>query len=134
MPPRLELVRDWLIMAQKDLSAARMLLKGDPPLLEAGCFHCQQALEKAFKAILLHNEQRPPRTHNLADLIGLCERWAKGLAEYESRCSWLTACAVDARYPDNSVDLTPESADDALATTEEVFAFVLKHIPPEAHP
>ena len=134
MPPRLELVRDWLITAQKDLAAARMLIHGDPPLLEGACFHCQQALEKAFKAILLHNEQRPPRTHNLADLIGLCERWAKGLADYESRCSWLTACAVDARYPGSSVDLTPGLADDALAAAEEVFAFTLKHVPPEAHP
>lgn len=134
MPPRLELVREWLMAAQKDLDSARVLLRSDPPLLESGCFHCQQAAEKAFKAILLLNDQRPPRTHNLADLIGLCERWAPGLTDYESRCDWLTACAVDIRYPDSRIALTAELGNNALATAEEVYSFVLKNVPPEVRP
>lgn len=79
MPPKVELVRDWMAAARQDLQAADVLLASTPPLPESACFHLQQAIEKAFKGVLLLNDQRPPRTHDLIDLMGLCERWLPGL-------------------------------------------------------
>ncbi|MBN2050303.1 MAG: HEPN domain-containing protein [Spirochaetales bacterium] len=40
-----------------------------PGPLEIICFHCQQAAEKALKAYLAYNEIRPPKTHDLDELI-----------------------------------------------------------------
>jgi HEPN domain-containing protein len=131
MPPKDELVRDRFMLAQQDLDSARLLLRRSPPLLESGCFHCQPTIEKALKAVLLLNDQRPPRTHSLADLFGLCERYVPRLSAYERQCAGLNVCATDARYPDSRTRITPQSAANALAAVEEAFAFVLEHMPVE---
>lgn len=134
MPPRLELVREWLTWASVDLESVRLLLQRDPPILPTGCFHCQQAIEKSLKGLLLLHDQRPPRTHDLADLFGLCEAHAPGLSQYETRCEWLTAWAMDARYPETRATLTPELGAEALTAAEVVYAFVVGHMPEETHP
>ena len=131
MPPKLELVRQWFELAQADLESARHLLQHDPPLLRPSCFHLQQTIEKALKGILLLNDQRPPRTHNLADLFGLCERWLPGVLLHEPDCEWLTGCAVELRYPDTETTITLDAANRGLAATEAVFQYVLGKMPPE---
>jgi HEPN domain-containing protein len=134
MPPKLELVREWLTLAQTDLDAARHLLDRDPPLLESACFHSQQTVEKALKSLLLLNDQRPPRTHNLADLFGLCERWAPRISAYETRTAWLTGCAADIRYPDSRTKVTPELAHEAVTAASDVLSLVVRSVPTEARP
>ncbi len=134
MPPKLELVQEWLRIAQKDLESAVHLFQRDPPLLETACFHAQQTVEKALKAVLLLNEQRPPRTHNLEDLLGLCNCWIQGLSVFEERCAWLSSCAVQLRYPESPPAITPELTADALQTAQEVLQFVVSQMPPEVRP
>ena len=134
MPPKLELVQEWLRHAQRDLDSARQLFRANPPLLETGCFHAQHTVEKALKAVLLMHEQRPPRTHHLDDLFGLCNLWMPGLSTFETRCAWLTACAVKIRYPDSPPEVTPQLADDALQSSEDVFQYILSQLPPEVRP
>ena len=131
MPPKLELVREWFQLARADLEAARVLLRGDPPLLRPAGFHLQQTIEKALKGVLLLNEQRPPRTHSLADLFGLVERWLPGVSEYEADCGWLTGCAVELRYPDSEIAISLDSANRGLAATEAVFKYIRGKMPPE---
>ena len=46
-------VSAWLVKATEDLRAAQVDLKAEPPLLNDSLFHCQQACEKALKALLL---------------------------------------------------------------------------------
>lgn len=134
MPPKLELVQEWLRIARRDLESARQLFVCNPPLLEPACFHAQQTVEKALKAILIFREQRPPRTHNLEDLFGLCELWMPGLAAHEESCAWLTSCAVKLRYPEAPPEVTPALAEDALKSAEAVFQFVVSQLPPEVRP
>ncbi|MFQ5411071.1 MAG: HEPN domain-containing protein [Phycisphaerae bacterium] len=134
MPPKLELVQEWLRSARMDLESAWHLVRHDPPLLETACFHAQQSIEKALKAVLLMNEQRPPRIHDLSDLFGLCERWMPDLSELGSRCEWLTTCAVELRYPDNPPPITPQLSEDALTSAEAVLESILRNMPPEVHP
>jgi HEPN domain-containing protein len=133
MPPKLEFVREWFQLARADLESARHLLRHDPPLLRPACFHMQQTIEKALKGILLFNDQRPPRIHDLADLFGLCERWLPGVAEYEADCAWLTRGAVELRYPDVEAEITLESANQGLTAAETVLGYVLGKMPPEVH-
>ena len=44
---------DWMEIAARDLLAARLLLEQEQCLEIVG-FHCQQCMEKAFKAYLIH--------------------------------------------------------------------------------
>lgn len=59
---------DWLRHAWSDISLARVRPSPDV-MLEALCFHAQQAAEKAIKAILISRDIPVPRTHNLRSLL-----------------------------------------------------------------
>ncbi len=134
MPPRIELVREWMVAARQDLQAADVLLASSPSLPESACFHLQQAVEKALKGVLLLNDQRPPRTHDLIDLMGLCERWLPGLNHVAGPWEWLTTCAVDLRYPDSASRVASEMVADALAATHRMFEFIIGGLPAEVQP
>ena len=45
-------VEDWILLADKDLYAAEILLKDEYPLTNIVAFHCQQSIEKCLKAFL----------------------------------------------------------------------------------
>jgi HEPN domain-containing protein len=51
--PTLELAHAWLAKAASDLRSARILADADDPPLDAAVYHCQQAAEKAVKALLV---------------------------------------------------------------------------------
>jgi HEPN domain-containing protein len=44
----------------------------DPPLLADVVFHCQQATEKALKALLTWHDRAFRKTHNLVELGEAC--------------------------------------------------------------
>jgi HEPN domain-containing protein len=134
MPPRHELVREWFKLARSDLESARVLLQHDTPLLTQACFCLQQSIEKTLKGVLLLNGQRPPRTHNLADLFGLCECWVSGVVQYETDCEWLTKGAVELRYPSAAEEIDLELVQRGLTATEAVLQYVWDHVPPEVRP
>lgn len=50
-PVRVADTQAWLKKAELDLRAAAHDQHGTPPLLEDSLFHCQQAAEKALKAL-----------------------------------------------------------------------------------
>jgi HEPN domain-containing protein len=58
----------WLAFARDDLRAAQVVMAADMP--GKVCFHAQQAVEKALKAVIAENgESAPPRTHSMAELF-----------------------------------------------------------------
>jgi HEPN domain-containing protein len=67
-----DLVEEWMEYAQRDLLSAKFLTSMNPEPLEIICFHCQQAAEKALKAILVFMGIRIPKTHDLDLLLELC--------------------------------------------------------------
>lgn len=54
-------VKAWLLKGKNDLISAQILLKGEPPVFDTACFHCQQAVEKVWSYIInaLPQELRP---------------------------------------------------------------------------
>ena len=48
---------DWLEIAAQDLLAAQLLTEAGQ-CLEVAAFHCQQGMEKAFKAYLIYTGRR----------------------------------------------------------------------------
>ncbi len=133
MPPELDLVRAWLRKAQEDLESARLLLGPTEPLLDTGCFHCQQTVEKAMKGYLLARGVVTPKVHALGLLFDLAEQQDATFAGLRGDCEWLTRFAVETRYPSGR-EPTPERARKALQGAERAMSFVLDRLPPEVRP
>ena len=79
--------------------------------LAATCFHAQQSVEKALKAVLTAHGATFPRTHNLEELGLLVTASGIGLAAPARDLRGLTPFAVDLRYNEETiVPLTTEAA------------------------
>ena len=75
----LELVRDWLARAGRDLRSARLLAAAHDPPLDIAIYPCQQAAEKSIKAWLQGQDVPFPKTH---DLLALVKRAAESHPEF----------------------------------------------------
>jgi len=132
MPPESE-IQQWLKLAQQDISAARVLLASDPPLLESGGFHCQQAVEKAVKGYLLWRGVPFPRVHTLGLLFDLAEQQDASFRTVRDECEWLTRFAVQDRYP-HGRKISHNKAKEALLAAETAVRLVRNRLPFEAQP
>ncbi|MCG3128523.1 MAG: hypothetical protein CHACPFDD_03412 [Phycisphaerae bacterium] len=132
MPRDPALIREWLQKARNDLETARRAM-AEKPILDTGCFHCQQAVEKLLKGVLAWHEVVTPKVHALGLLFDMAEQVDSSLAELRDSCEWLTRFAIDTRYP-HGRDPTPEKALQALAAAEAAYQFVLKRLPTDTHP
>ena len=56
----------WLLIAGEELQSAEYL--AEKKLARMVCYHAQQAVEKALKALLVEGDVDVPRTHNILDL------------------------------------------------------------------
>ncbi len=66
------LARRWLSKARTDLALATVILEQGPDMDPwVGCFHAQQAAEKALKAVLVTRGVEPPHIHDLGALAAL---------------------------------------------------------------
>lgn len=115
-----EFVRQWLHKAGGDLAAASHLLAGDPNLSYPAAFHAQQAAEKLLKAVLVWHQVEFPRTHDISRLRDLMQSAAPDLAERLRDAAALTSYGVEARYPGDVPDPTPDAAREAVALADRV--------------
>ena len=91
-------VEDWVMLADKDLCAAEILLKDDYPLTNIVAYHCQQTIEKYFKAFLIENDVSIVKTHDLIRLNGMIKE-IKDLGIDENKLMTINEIYVEARYP-----------------------------------
>jgi len=88
-------VENWMAQANDDLEKAEILFKNNK--LDGATFYCQQAVEKALKALFMQKlAKSPDQTHSLVYL-------AKGLGiprSYYPLLQSLTPEFVMTRYPD----------------------------------
>jgi HEPN domain-containing protein len=132
MPPKDELVRAWLKKARNDLLTGERALVGQPPVADTACFHAQQAVEKALKAVLVHREIDPPRTHQIGLLLKRCGRMDQSLMDMADQLQWLTSFAVDVRYADVGDEPTVEQAKRALSLASRAVEIISRALPMEA--
>jgi HEPN domain-containing protein len=59
----------WVGFAEKDILTVSEIIK-NPNLTNVVTFHCQQAIEKYFKAFILENDKPLMKIHNLLALYG----------------------------------------------------------------
>jgi HEPN domain-containing protein len=125
--------KEWLRVAEIDRRAAKHLL--DDGDYEVSVFHCQQAIEKLLKAVIVkQTSQRPPHTHEMRVLL---ERIVdpKIEEEIEQSTSRIGAYYVGSRYPLDAVDpdiFTKPLAESAVQEMEKLFQWFLHQINFEA--
>jgi len=118
--------RDWMREAQAELEAARDLCRGGH--WSWCCFTCQQAAEKALKAICEHF-RTPQFGHNLNLLLQAVEAHTAVPDYLHGACARLNRYYIPTRYP-NAFDrgapaeqFFEEDARQALEDAEEVIRF-----------
>ena len=99
-------VEDWILLAEHDLYAAEILLKDDNPLTNIVAFHCQQTIEKYFKAFLIENDVPPIKTHDLIKLNDMSKE-IKDLGINEQTLIIINEVYTSSRYP-GELGLLPE--------------------------
>lgn len=106
--------------ARSDLGAARKLATGPETYLDTAIYHCQQAAEKAIKALLAQNDLRVEKTHDLEVLIQRATPFAPVLSELLDHADRLTPYAIAYRYPGEQLVPSAEEFAMALAAAEEM--------------
>jgi HEPN domain-containing protein len=119
-PARTRIVSEWLGKAEADLGVAQRLLGDDDPFLNAVTFHSQQAAEKYLKALLTSWGIEFPKTHVLANLIGLLETRDAALANSLLDAVILTPYGVELRYPGDRPDASLAEAREAVRLARKV--------------
>ena len=123
-----EFVKPWIQKAENDILSARYLAENmHPAPIEIIGFHCQQAAEKYLKAFLVSNDQEPPKTHDLIELVKLCSNYNGSLLSLSTKCEYLIPFATRTRYPGTS-DLEDEDIGKSLSFAQEIIEMVKSKI------
>jgi HEPN domain-containing protein len=80
-------------------SAHHELSFEEDAVTESICFHCQQAVEKYLKAYLIFLEIPFKKTHEIGELILLCETKDTEIGSLEDEADILTDYAVASGFP-----------------------------------
>lgn len=92
----------WFEFAEHDYNSAKHLFDTMyPKPLEIICYHCEQAVEKYLKGILVYFGNTNKKTHDVSFLLEECEK-CLGVSieeEYFDICDMLTPYGVAVRYP-----------------------------------
>jgi HEPN domain-containing protein len=121
-----DLSRQWAERARYDLDTAEAMLKAGRYLYVLFC--CQQAVEKALKAVIVKKTgELPPRIHNLLRLAETA-----GIESSEEQIDLLTKLSgyyIKSRYPEEirvaGAAITQRLAQEILGRTEQTVKWVL---------
>lgn len=118
-----ELTLEWIQKAESDFIAATELFRlGIGEASDAICFHCQQCAEKYTKAYLHHQGAEFPRTHNLTQLLVLCEEQNASFKTIWPEMRVLNTYGVEVRYPGSFTTL--DEAKGAVTAMQTVRSFI----------
>lgn len=101
----------WLAKADEDIRMAGLALAAEPPLVDPAAYHCQQAVEKIIKALLVATAIKVPRSHDIDLLAGLAAPSYPALEQQMRSFSHLTEWLTATRYPDLGGGLGEEIGD-----------------------
>ena len=109
---------EWIRLAKDDLDTAQ--LGTDLVSPEILCFHAQQAVEKALKAILVDRSTDFPYTHDIEELLATLEESGVPCPVASPEANRLTRYAVLTRYPGLAEAVTVEEYQSALLLAERI--------------
>ena len=120
----------WLDFAKQDLDVARHLNTAFYPRpLEIVCYHCQQAAEKAIKAVIisLGSPGGLPKRHDLSFLLDQIHHMIPVSDSIYDCADALSPYGVAARYP-NEMDLEPRHADLAVEQAATIYEWAVQSV------
>ncbi len=109
---------EWLKAANDDLLLISNIITNES-LTHLTAFHCQQAIEKSFKAILEYNDNNVPKKHDLLALKDLVSDYLK--VDNEDILETLNSLYIESRYPGN-LGLLPDGKP-TIENAEEFYSF-----------
>ena len=115
-------VKQWIEMAELDYGVAKHLYETYyPKPLEIICYHCQQAAEKALKAVIIASGAQGgmPKSHDLSFLLNQIKNQVAVEERFYDYADELTPYGVAVRYP-SELFLEERHAVDALKMTKEI--------------
>jgi HEPN domain-containing protein len=110
-------VNSWIALAEKDIKAASVIIN-EELLTNIVAFHCQQAVEKYFKAYILECDRPLLKTHDLPKLYGIIKEF-KDLGIDEDLLAVINETYIEDRYP-GELGLLP----DGMLSNEQVLDFL----------
>lgn len=108
----------WIDRAREDFAVMEASARLDPPGLGSVCFHAHQCAEKLLKGCLIARSIRPPRTHDLRELLTTCVQAGFDLEGLRAACETLFGLWPKSRYP----EIGTPTASDATAAVEAATA------------
>lgn len=133
MRSNLDLARLLLRKVESDLADVRRTIASEGPY-DTALFHCQQAVEKSFKALLAAHDITYPKTHDVAYLAERCECLCPGLHNLPFDLAELNPFAVTIRYDEPDEPISRDFAQEILNKTIQVLAVVTAALPEKIRP
>jgi HEPN domain-containing protein len=112
-----DLAEQLLRRADEDAAGAKGMLPIDEVADVLVCFHAQQAVEKALKAVLAARGVEFAHRHDLRVLIGQCENAGVRLPEELVEVDLLSPYAAELRYDDDTVHAVERETASRWATS-----------------
>lgn len=110
--------------AEMDYRTAKYLYKHMyPQPLEIICYHCQQAVEKLLKGVLISCGITIKKTHDLGLLAEMLLEYTEVDEKYLEMCDDLTPYGVKIRYPQELL-IEDYHVKKALKETEELYTWL----------
>ena len=122
------ILQQWLARGDEELrSAIHLSTMHHPTPDETICYLCQQSAEKYLKAFIFFNDIEPEKTHDLRELLKVCENHDASFSVLLSKLQILNDYGVMPRYP-NELGITNEDMKIAIQYAKDVQEFVLQAI------
>lgn len=119
---------DWLEKAGKDLKSAQILISNGE-VNDIVAFHCQQAIEKAFKGFLVARRGVIVEGHSLLKLYREARREDEALPELTKDCAFVNQYYIETRYPsDNPLEVTTADAEECLRIAQSICEEIKRRI------
>jgi HEPN domain-containing protein len=119
---------EWIDKADHDLGSAKLIFLHIPEYFDTIAFHCQQAVEKYLKAILIFYDIQFERSHNLIYLLDLLSTQIEISESDTGKAILLNGFSVQIRYPDKTTFLSKEELEISLNIAQDFRAFALERI------
>jgi len=110
----------WLSKARGDLAKAHHAMTAEDPFRDDAVYHCQQAIEKAMKALLTWHDVPFRKTHSLEELGRQCMAIDQSLQALVDQAVPLSEYAWKFRYPGEEELPTQDETEEALVVTKAV--------------
>lgn len=126
-----QLLQAWITKAQRDLLGAQRLA---PDLPDLSIYHCQQAAEKAVKAVLVLYDQFPTKIHDIEALIKQASVFHPELSSRLKDAAYLSQYNQLYRYPEgptSDFNPTPGELKKAYSIAKNIYSDVLAIMPEE---